>query len=124
MVVTQARSRRKPTGGLNRSTLTKRTHMRGSRPTLTRIGENERRKTVAAKGGNSKQRLFETITVNLFDGKKYSKATAKTVVDNPANRNFVRRNILTKGTIIDTDKGKARITSRPGQDGVVNAVLE
>ncbi|MEK6848627.1 MAG: 30S ribosomal protein S8e, partial [Nanoarchaeota archaeon] len=41
----------------------------------------------------------------------------------PANRHFIRRNIMTKGSVIDTELGKARITSRPGQDGVVNAVL-
>ena len=45
------------------------------------------------------------------------------VVENPANRHFVRRNIMTKGTVIETEKGKARITSRPGQDGTINAVL-
>ncbi|MFH1511592.1 MAG: 30S ribosomal protein S8e, partial [Candidatus Woesearchaeota archaeon] len=32
-------------------------------------------------------------------------------------------NIITKGTIVDTDKGKVRITSRPGQDGTLNGVL-
>ncbi|MEK6949175.1 MAG: 30S ribosomal protein S8e, partial [Nanoarchaeota archaeon] len=47
----------------------------------------------------------------------------KTISGNPANRHFVRRNIMTKGAIIETEKGKARITSRPGQDGAVNAVL-
>ena len=44
-------------------------------------------------------------------------------VDSPANRHFIRRNIMTKGIIIETDKGKAKITSRPDQDGIVNAVL-
>ena len=33
-----------------------------------------------------------------------------------ANRHYVRRNILTKGTVITTDKGNAVITSRPGQE--------
>jgi small subunit ribosomal protein S8e len=51
------------------------------------------------------------------------KAKILMVVGNPANRHFVRRNILTKGCIIETDKGKARVLSRPGQEGVVNAVL-
>ena len=49
-------------------------------------------------------------------------AKIERVIGNPANRHFIRRNILTKGTIIKTDKGKAKITSRPGQDGVINAV--
>ena len=46
-----------------------------------------------------------------------------TVLDSPADANFVRRNILTKGAVVDTDKGKVRVTSRPGKDGVINGVL-
>ena len=55
--------------------------------------------------------------------KKYSRVKIDQVIDNPANRNFVRRNILTKGTIIKTSKGNAKIVSRPGQEGMLNAVL-
>ena len=43
--------------------------------------------------------------------------------ENPANPNYVRRNLLTKGAIIKTELGNARILSRPGQDGTINAVL-
>ena len=56
-------------------------------------------------------------------GKKYKRVKIETVIDNPANRNFIRRNILTKGTIVKTELGKARITNRPGQEAHVNAVL-
>ena len=63
--------------------------------------------------------------MSLYDpkAKKCSKATIKNVSGNPANRHFVRRNIITKGAVVETDKGKARITSRPGQEGTINAVL-
>ena len=54
---------------------------------------------------------------------KIEKLKITAVVENPANRHFVRRNIITKGTVIETEKGKARITSRPGQEGVINAIL-
>ena len=76
-------------------------------------------------GSNRKVRLLSADTANLFDTKtkKYEQVKIKTIVDNPADRHFVRRNIMTKGTVIETEKGKARITSRPGQDGSVNAVL-
>ena len=37
--------------------------------------------------------------------------------------NYVRQNIITKGAVIMTDAGKARVTSRPGQSGSINAVL-
>ncbi|MFB6184110.1 MAG: 30S ribosomal protein S8e, partial [Haloarculaceae archaeon] len=43
--------------------------------------------------------------------------------ENPSNPNYARRNIITKGAIIETSEGRARVTSRPGQDGQVNAVL-
>ena len=125
MVITQARSRRKPTGGLLRSTLTKRTYMLGRNASMTKIGDDERRKRVPTKGGNAKQRLFETETANVYDPKtkKHKKAKITNVAENPANRNFVRRNILTKGTIIETEAGKAKVTNRPGQNGTVDAVL-
>ena len=51
------------------------------------------------------------------------KATIKMVVENKANKDFVRMNILTKGAIIETDLGKARIINRPGQEPQINAVL-
>jgi small subunit ribosomal protein S8e len=44
-------------------------------------------------------------------------------VENPANPHYVRRNIITKGAVIKTELGNAKVTSRPGQDGVVNAAL-
>ncbi len=82
-----------------------------------------RRKTFRTLGGNSKVVLLSTDEANIFDGKKYKKSKIKSVVDNAANRHFVRRNIITKGAIIDTEVGKAKVTSRPGQEGTVNAIL-
>jgi small subunit ribosomal protein S8e len=124
MVVIQTRSRRKPSGGRYKSTLSKRTHMLGRTPTLTKVG-SLRTARVSTKGGGEKIRVMETDTANVFDPKTktHTQATVKVVAENPANRNFVRRNIMNKGTIIDTDKGKAKVTSRPGQDGVLNAIL-
>jgi small subunit ribosomal protein S8e len=124
MVIIQARSQRKASGGRYKSTLSKRTHMLGRNPSLTKIGEL-RKKQVSVKGGNAKERLYQADTANVFNPKtkKYEQATIKMVTESPANRNFVRRNILTKGAVIDTNKGKAKVTSRPGQDGVINAVL-
>jgi small subunit ribosomal protein S8e len=45
------------------------------------------------------------------------------VVGNDADPNYVRRNIVTKGAIVDTDLGRVRVTSRPGMHGVVSGVL-
>jgi len=47
----------------------------------------------------------------------------ESVKDNKANLHYMRRSILTRGAVIKTEMGEARITNRPGQDGVINAVL-
>lgn len=124
MVLTQGRSKRKVTGGRYKSYRMKRLYEKGNLPSQTKIGKNDL-KSIRGRGGNIKARLFHVEVANLLDQKtkKYSKAKIKSVVESPANRHFVRRNIITKGTIIDTEKGKAKVTSRPGQDGTVNAIL-
>ena len=98
--------------------------MSGHSATLPTIGET-RLKTKKQKGGSTKTHLLAVDIANVYDPKtkKHYKAKIKVVAENKANRNYVRRNILTKNTIIDTEKGKARITSRPGQDNIINAVL-
>jgi small subunit ribosomal protein S8e len=45
------------------------------------------------------------------------------VVRNPANPDYNRRGVITKGTIIRTEKGLAKIVSRPGQYGSLSAIL-
>jgi small subunit ribosomal protein S8e len=93
-------------------------------PVLTKIGE-QKMKSVRARSGIEKRKLLDANKVNLYDpkSKKYSLVTVETVIENPANSQYVRRNILTQGVIVQTTKGKARITSRPGQQGFLNAVL-
>lgn len=62
---------------------------------------------------------------NVIDRKTNvtTKVKINTVTSNPADPNYVQRNILNKGATISTEAGDAVITSRPGQDGVINAVL-
>ncbi len=124
MVLDQQRSVRKETGARYKRQHAKKKAALGRAPTLTRIGEKTT-KSIRVRGHNAKLRVLRADVANCYDPKtkKYIKAKIQIVVGNPANRHFVRRNIITKGTIIQTDKGNARVTSRPGQDGVVNAVL-
>ncbi|MFH0978754.1 MAG: 30S ribosomal protein S8e [Candidatus Woesearchaeota archaeon] len=124
MVISQYKSSQKQTGAKYKDFRKKRKIDMGRVPTNTRLDDNKT-KVIRTLGGNRKVRTLYANTIHVFDSKdKKSKvAKIKTVLENPANRHFVRRNILTKGTIVDTDLGKARITSRPGQDGTVNAVL-
>lgn len=126
MVVVHSRSKRKPTGGRYTNTNTKRTHQRGRAPSLTKLDEEKRTRTNRTKGGSEKTRLLQGDVVNLTDAqtKKTIVTTIEGVVENPANRHFVRRNIITKGTIIETKNGRARVTNRPGQEGVINATRQ
>ncbi|MBW2980875.1 30S ribosomal protein S8e [Candidatus Woesearchaeota archaeon] len=124
MVVEQSRPKRKETGARYKDYRKRKQYELGRLPSLTKV-EKRRIQIVRTMGNNKKARLLSTDIANLFDpkSKKYEKAKIKTIVENPANRHFIRRNIITKGCVVETDKGKAKITSRPGQDGTVNAVL-
>jgi small subunit ribosomal protein S8e len=124
MAISQTRPRRKATGGRYIDYRKKRQYELGREPSFTKLG-NKRVRVIRVMGANRKMRLLSTDTANLFDPKTkaFRQAKIKTITDNPANRHFIRRNIMTKGSVIDTELGKARITSRPGQDGIVNAVL-
>ena len=124
MVVTHRKSLRSPRGGRIRTARGKRLYEKGSEPALTKVGAI-RRATVDGRGRTKKAKVYSTDIANILDTKtkKYSKAKIKAVIGNPANRHFIRRNIMTKGAIIDTELGKAKVTSRPGQDGTINAIL-
>ncbi len=123
MAISQLRSKRKPSGGRYKY-LVKKYKNRGSEPILVTISEFKK-KIDRIKSGKSKQRLISTNIVNVYDAKekKHFKAKIESVIESPSNVNYIRRNIMTKGGIIKTDKGIARITSRPGQEGTLNAIL-
>lgn len=124
MALWQGKSNRKPSGGKLRQSRKKRRYEIGSDRIDTTIGEEKLLK-VRTYGGNKKIRVLTTDKANVFNPKtkKTKVAKIKTVVENLANPHYVRRNIITKGAVVETDIGKAKITSRPGQDGVLNAVL-
>ena len=124
MAKSRERSKRKFTGGLYRAYRKKRKSMLAGIPTLTKLDKRKLKK-VRIRGGNEKVRTLRDDIANVYDPKQKRclKLKIKKVLENPANRHFVRRNIITKGTIIDTEKGKAIVTSRVGQEGVINAKL-
>ena len=117
----QGRSTRKRTGGRLRPIRNRKKHQLGRLPTETQVGE-PRFRTVDARGNNEKTRALATNVANVNQGGETVEATIEDVVENDANPNYVRRNIITKGALIETDAGTARVTSRPGQTGQVNAV--
>lgn len=124
MAIWQGESKRKPTGGRRMMSHKKRKFEIGREPVLATIGA-DKRKYVRVRAGEIRVRILTAQTANVTNPKtgKTAPATIKTVTGNPANINYVRRNILTKGAVVQTSAGKARITSRPGQHGAINAVL-
>lgn len=124
MAIFQGKSKRSPSGGRNVTHRGKKKFELGRDPTETRIGKKKLRK-IRTRGGNEKLRLALGNKINLVNptDNKASKLEILNVVENQANPNYVRRNIITKGAIVETELGKAKVTSRPGQDGVINGVL-
>ncbi|MGB0652218.1 MAG: 30S ribosomal protein S8e [Thermoplasmatota archaeon] len=124
MALWQGGSRRKNTGGR----LIKARGKRRSEIARERLETNiapHAQKLVRAKAGAQKIKLLRTDRINVTDTKsgKTTPAQLTNVVENPANIHYVRRNIITKGAIVETSAGKARVTSRPGQHGVLSGVL-
>ncbi len=123
MAITQTRPKRKVTGTRYKSYRKKRKYELGNSATKTKVGERKI-KSKRTIGGKRKLSTLTSNKVNLVDKKnKHLKAKIIKVKDNTANKNFIRRNILTKGAIIETDKGDAKITNRPGQEGTISAKL-
>ena len=122
MAIWQKRSRRSQTGKLLRSSRKKRKRELGRVFIETKIGP-EKKKNQRTYGGNKKTKLQRSEYVNVVTKEGTKKTKIMSVLENRANRHFTRRNIITKGALIETELGKARVTSRPGQHGVINAVL-
>ncbi|MDP7180272.1 MAG: 30S ribosomal protein S8e [Candidatus Woesearchaeota archaeon] len=125
MAVSQTMSKRKESGGRYIAYKKEKQYELGREPSLTKVEKKKRSMKIRTLGNNRKIRLLSIDEANILDPKtkKHKKVKIKTITGSPANKHFVRRNIMTKGAEIDTEMGKAKITSRPGQDGTVNAVL-
>jgi small subunit ribosomal protein S8e len=115
--------KRKASGRKKRANRKKRRFEKGFFPAETMLGKPKSR-TVRKHGGNQKISLLSTNQANISDQSgKTSKVEIIRAIKNPANVDYDRRGVITKGTVIATPLGTARVTSRPGQDGIVNAVL-
>lgn len=124
MAISQGKSTRSASGGRNRMNRGKRKSELGRIPAETRLDEKKLRK-IRTRGGNTKFRLAAGNKINVVDPKtnKAKLTDIITVIENAANPNYVRRNIITKGAIVETSEGNAKVTSRPGQDGVISGIL-
>lgn len=116
--------KKKRSGGRKIVYRKKRKFEQGSFPVETMLGETKR-KFLRGRGGNIKSRLLSDKQACVTDPKsgKTERVEIMRVVKNPANIDYNRRGVITKGAIVETSLGLARVTSRPGQHGLLNAVL-
>jgi len=124
MAIWNGRSARKSTGGRYVRSRGKRRFEVGREKQFTFLGKSSL-KIYRTKGANRKSRVLAAEYANVSDAStgKTVRSRIVTVKQNPANPNYVQRNIMNKGAIVQTEAGMAVITSRPGQDGTVNARL-
>ncbi len=120
----QERSIRKATGGRIHPAKSKKRREIGKAAADTVIGE-DRRKQERTFGGNTKVKALRALYASVSNPStgETKKVRIEKVEENRANPNYVRRNLLTKGAIVRTEMGRARIVSRPGQHGIICAVL-
>ena len=123
MGIWQGRSRRKTTGGRLRPNRKKRRFEIARELQHATIGSGTV-KRYRVRGANEKRRILTTNAINVYDPATKSMKVAKviTVRENPANPNYVQRNVITRGALLETDLGLVQVRSRPGQDGVLNGV--
>ena len=116
--------KRKPSGGRRKALRSRRKYEGDRYPIEPVVGKNQ---VVVrqVRGYNLKFAVKTMEFANVVDptSRKISKVKITRVTKNPSNKDYERRGVITKGAIIETEAGTARVLSRPGQDGVVNAVL-
>ncbi len=102
MAISQGKSTRSPSGARRVANRGKRKSELGRESAETRLGERKLRK-IRTRGGNEKQRLAQDNKINVIDADgKAQTVEIYGVIENNANPNYVRRNIITKGAIVET----------------------
>jgi small subunit ribosomal protein S8e len=79
--------------------------------------------TRKVRGKNVKTAIKTIDSVNLAIDSKIKRVKIIKVLENATNNDYQRRGIISKGAILETEEGKCRVVSRPGQHGTVNAIL-
>ncbi|MGQ0795975.1 MAG: 30S ribosomal protein S8e [Nitrosopumilaceae archaeon] len=113
----------KITGGRRYPLRTRRKYEIDRYPVETLSGPQE---TITRKvrGKGSKTALKTADYVNIaVPGQNVKKTKILKVLNNPSNNDYQRRGVISKGAVLETQEGKCRVVSRPGQTGIVNAIL-
>ena len=115
--------KRKITGGIRHPLKTRQKFQMDRYPNEALIGDQET-STRKTRGNNRKTALKTVSHVNLvLDNAKIKRSKIIRVLENATNNDYQRRGIITKGAILETENGKCKVVSRPGQDGIINATL-
>ena len=112
----------KITGGRRRPLRSRRKYEMNRFPNEALLGEPIM-VTRKVRGKNIKTSLKTINFVNLAVDSNVKKVKILKVLENATNNDYQRRGVISKGAILETAEGKCRVVSRPGQDGVVNAIL-
>lgn len=124
MAYYQGNDSKKATGGLKERHRKKRKYELGSPPAKTLLSSDEERRAERAFGGNKKVKLRKGLYINIAMGNGTTKKVKiLDVVETPENPQNSKSKIISKGSIVKTELGLAKVTSRPGQDGVLNGIL-
>ncbi len=116
------KSGRKASGAKYKRPKQSKLHEKKGQPRVVKLAETKT-KTLRVRGGAKKLSLLTTNKANIIAKGKAKKATIKNVLETPSNHFLARQNILVKGAVIETDLGKAKITNRPSQEGIINAII-
>ena len=113
----------KITGGRRHPLKTRQKFQLDRYPNEALVGDQETA-TRKTRGNNRKTGLKTVSHVNLvLPDAKIKRAKIVKVLENQTNNDYQRRGVITKGAILETEDGKCKVVSRPGQCGIINAVL-
>ena len=113
----------KITGGKRHPLKTRQKFQIDRYPNEALMGEQETA-TRKTRGNNRKTALKTVSHVNLvLPDTKIKRTKIIRVLENQTNNDYQRRGVITKGAILETEDGKCRVVSRPGQNGIINAIL-
>ena len=116
-------AKRRPTGGRSRPSRGRRAFEKDGYAIEPLVGPASSR-PINRRGGHTTTGVITADFANVSDPSgKAAKSKILRVTKSPANRDYERRGVITKGAILETEAGEAVVTSRPTADGVVNAVL-
>ena len=113
----------KITGGIRHPLKTRQKFQIDRYPNEALMGEQET--TTRKTRGNNRKTALKTVNhVNLvLPNAKIKRSKIVRVLENQTNNDYQRRGVITKGAILETEDGKCKVVSRPGQNGVINAIL-